>query len=144
VRVATLLVLIVACVGCNDLRDFRGTWRGPRVGSGPALNVGLTGGAQATLEIDEIDAHGIQANLSLDGLVMDQSFAPVPGAEADVLSLMSFAGSPLRVYLGFVPTIDGSGDALAIVALYPDHRVEVRVLRGGAAPVYAIFALGEA
>jgi hypothetical protein len=30
-----------------------------------------------------------------------------------------------------------------IVALYDDRRVEVRILRGGSAPLYGIFALTE-
>ena len=36
---------------------------------------------------------------------------------------------------------DGSGDALAMIALYDDQRIEVRLIRGGAQPVYAIFDL---
>jgi hypothetical protein len=143
VRVATLVLATVLAVGCNDLRDFRGTWRGPHVGDDPALNVGVVGDVQAVLGIDTIDAHGIKASLSVDNLVSNQIFTPVPGAEADVLAGMSFAGSPLRVYLGFVPTVDGMGDALAIVALYQDRRIEVRLLRGGSSPIYAIFALAE-
>ena len=36
--------------------------------------------------------------------------------------------------------LDGGGDALAVIALY-DGRVELRLLRGGAKPIYAIFSL---
>ena len=36
---------------------------------------------------------------------------------------------------------DGGGDALVVVSLYPDDRVELRVLRGGPSPLYGIFAL---
>ena len=42
---------------------------------------------------------------------------------------------------GIVATLDAGGDALAMVALYDDDRLEVRVLRGGARPIYGIFAL---
>jgi hypothetical protein len=42
-----------------------------------------------------------------------------------------------------VPVPDGGGDALALIALYDDRRVEVRVLRGGTTPLYAIFALSS-
>jgi hypothetical protein len=69
--------------------------------------------------------------------------ASLPSADADVLSGMTFAGSPLHVYLAFVPIADGDGDALAIVSLYPERRVELRILRGGAKPLYAIFPLYE-
>lgn len=138
-RLATLVVFLVAC---NDLRGFQGTWHGPRVGDSPALRVGVTPDATATLEIDGIDAHGIRGKLGVDGLVDAAEFVSIAGAEADVLSGMTFGGSPLRVYLAFVPISDGGGDALLVLALYDDRRVEARVLRGGTAPVYAIFALG--
>jgi hypothetical protein len=54
---------------------------------------------------------------------------------------MSFAGAPMRVYLAFVPAT--AGDILAIVALFDSRRIELRLIRGGGAPVYAIFALSE-
>ena len=63
--------------------------------------------------------------------------------EADALAGMTFTGAPLRVYLAFVAMPDTSGEALALIALYDDHRIEARILRGGAAPLYAIFALSE-
>jgi hypothetical protein len=47
------------------------------------------------------------------------------------------------VYLAFVGMADGRGDALALIALYDHHRVEVRILRGGSGPLYAIFALSD-
>jgi hypothetical protein len=138
VRWATL-VIVTCLAGCNDLRDFRGSWQGARVGDTPALRVGA--GDHATLTIDDLDAHHIAGRLSIDGLLSEQSFQSLDGAEADALANLTFAGDPLRVYLAFVPVPDGGGDALALIALYDDRRVEVRVLRGGAAPLYAIFAL---
>ena len=60
-----------------------------------------------------------------------------------MLAGVTFSGGPLRVYLAFAPVADAAGEALVVVALYDDHRVEVRVLRGGAAPLYGIFALKE-
>ena len=141
VRWATLLLVLAAC---SDVRDFRGTWTGPRVGDSPVLRAGVAPGAHATLAIDRIDTHGLAARLTIDGLVSDGACVSIEGAEADVLSGMSFDGSPLRVYLAFVAIADGNGEALVVVALYDPHRVEVRVLRGGAAPIYAIFSLAEA
>ena len=32
---------------------------------------------------------------------------------------------------------------LAFVSLFDDHRIEVRVLRGGPAPLYAIFTMSQ-
>jgi hypothetical protein len=63
------------------------------------------------------------------------------GAEADALSSMTFAGSPLRVYIAFADAPDGP--LTVFVALYDSQRIEVRVLRGGVNPVYGIFKLAE-
>jgi hypothetical protein len=138
VRCATL-VLVTLLAGCNDLRDFRGTWEGARVGDVSALRVGA--GERASLAIDSIDAHGLAGRLAIDGLLPEQPVSSLAGAEADALADMTFAGSPLRIYLAFVPVPDGAGEALALISLYDDHRIEVRVLRGGSSPLYAIFAL---
>jgi len=141
VRCATLalVTLLAGLAGCNDLRDFRGAWAGARVGDAAVLRVGA--GERASLAIDSIDAHGLSGRLAIDGLLPEQPFESLPGAEADVVANMTFAGAPLRVFLAFVPIPDGGGEALALIALYDDHRVEVRVLRGGSSPLYAIFAL---
>jgi hypothetical protein len=142
VRWATL-VLLLAGAACNDLRAFEGSWRGPRVGTSPALQVGVAASATAALTIDAIDTHGIRGHLSIGGLVANAEVGSLAGAEADVLAGMSFNGSPLRVYLAFMAVPDGGGEALAVIALYDDRRVEVRVLRGGSQPLYGIFALAE-
>ena len=144
VRWATWVVYLVMVVACNDLREFRATWQGPRVGEASELRVGAETTASARLAIEDIDAHGLRAALTLDGLVTDARFESLPGAEADTLAGITFPGSPLRVYLGFVTLPDGGGDALGVVALYDDQRIEVRVLRGGSSPIYAIFSLAEA
>jgi hypothetical protein len=140
VRWATLIVLLL--LGCTDVRDFRGTWQGDRVGEAAVLRVGA--GDAATLVIDSIDAHGLVARLAVPGLVDETQLDSLPGAEADALANMTFAGSPLRVYLAFAAIPDGGGDALVLIALYDDQRVEVRMLRSGTIPLYAIFALKAA
>ena len=137
-RLATILLVLAAC---NDLRGFEGGWHGARVGDAPVMRVGP--GTDCALEIDHIDRHGLVGELTITGLVDHTAFTTVPGAEADVLSGMSFGGSPLRVYLGFIAIPDGGGDALAMIALYDDRRVEARVLRGGSTPLYGIYALAE-
>jgi hypothetical protein len=143
VAVVAVVTAAIALAGCSDLRDFRGTWRGPRVGDAPIVRVGVRSSATAQLAIDDIDAHGLQGELSIDGLVTAARLESLPGAEADALANMTFSGSPLRVYLAFLAMPDGGGEALVLVALYDDHRIEVRVLRGGATPLYGIFALTE-
>jgi hypothetical protein len=141
VRWATLVLLVL--VACSDLRDFHGQWVGPRVGNAQPLDVGVPDG-QARLAIDRVDSHGLAARLTVDGLLSETAFTSIPGAEADVLSGITFSGAPLRVYLAFVPVPDGGGDAVAIIALYDDRRVEVRLLRGGSVPLYGIYTLSEA
>jgi hypothetical protein len=141
VRLATLVLF--AIVGCNDVRAFEGTWKGTRVGDPPVLRVGVAMTASATLTIDSIDTHGVRGALSISGLVDAAPFVSIEGAEADVLSGISFNGAPMRVYLAFVPIPDGAGEALAVIALYDERRIEVRVLRGGSVPLYGIFALAE-
>ena len=138
-RWATLVLL--SLLACNDLREFRGSWSGGRVGDAPALRVGA--GDACTLAIDGIDAHGLVARIAVDNLLPETPFVSLEGAEADVLANLSFSGSPLRVYLGFVPVPDLGGDAFVVIALYDDQRVQVRVLRGGVQPIYAIYALTE-
>lgn len=147
-RWATPVVVVVAAAAivlgaCSDLRDFRGTWAGPRVGEAPVVRVGVGASASAQLAIDDLDLHGLRGQLTIDGLVSAAAIESVQGAEADVLSGMTFTGAPLRVYLAFVAVADGGGDALALIALYDDRRIEIRVLRGGSRPLYAIFALTE-
>ncbi len=137
-RVILVAILLSAC---TDVRDFEGAWQGERVGDAPELRVGVAGDAVADLDLGTIDTHGLSGTLTVSGLVDAAAFASIEGAEADVLAGVTFAGSPLRVYLAFVPTSDGGGDALAVIALYDGDRCELRLLRGGATPVYAVFAL---
>lgn len=142
-RWATLVLLtILTLAACNDLREFRGDWRGPRVGDAAALHVGV-GDGSATLSIDRIDGHGLLARLAVEGLLPETPITSLPGAEADALAGITFGGAPLRVYLAFVAMADAGGEALVVVALYDDRRIEVRLLRGGTKPLYGIFALTE-
>ena len=136
---AGLVALVALVTACTDLRDFRGTWQGTQVGAAPELHVGVAAGAGAGLTIDDLDKHGLSGHLTVEQLIA-APLASVPGAEADALASMTWDGAPLRVYLAFVPTIDGGGDALAVIALY-DQRIELRLMRGGTAPLYAIFDL---
>jgi len=102
VRWATLVATgaILACVACNDLRDFRSVWEGTRVGDSPVLRVGPGDGAR--LFVDKIDTHGITGRLAVSGLMPATEFSSVPGVEADALANLTFDGAPLRVYLAFV------------------------------------------
>ncbi|HEY1558173.1 MAG TPA: hypothetical protein VGF94_25270 [Kofleriaceae bacterium] len=143
-RAVPLVLALCSLAACNDVREFRGTWSGPRVGTASVLRVGLADSATATLVIEQIDTHGFSGTVSIDGVATAVPVASMPAAEADVLAGTTWSGSPLRVYFGFFTVPDGHGDALALVALYDDRRVELRVLRSGVLPLYGIFALVEA
>jgi hypothetical protein len=136
---ATLVLLTL--IACSDLREFRGTWRGP-LGGDAALQVNPPNGP-AALAIDLVDSHHLTARLTINGLLPETVITSLPAAEADVLSDITFGGSPLKVYLAFTSVPDGGGEALVVIALYDDRRVEVRLLRGGTQPLYSIFALSE-
>ena len=136
-----LVLLLLALVACNDVREFEGRWHGARVGDNPVLYTGLPASTSCDLEITGIDAHGLTGTLTIDGLVTAAPIVSAEGAEADALSTMTFAGSPLRVYIAFADAPDGP--LTVFVALYDSKRVEVRVMRGGAKPVYGIFKLAE-
>lgn len=125
--------------GCNDVRDFEGGWVGPRVGSDPVLVVGALGMDPVELAIDSIDRFGLRGRLRV-GALLTSPLESVPGAEADVLASLTFDGAPLRTYLAFV-AVPGGDHALAVVSLYDDARVELRMLRAGDAPLYAIYVL---
>jgi hypothetical protein len=140
VRWAALVLLTL--LACSDLREFRGDWQGPRVGDGPVA-LHIAAGTSATLAIDTIAGNHLAARLAIAGVLPETMITSVPGAEADALAGITFGGNPLRVYLAFAPMPDGAGDALVVVALYDDRRIEVRLLRGGPSPLYGIFALTE-
>jgi hypothetical protein len=127
--------------GCLDVRDFEGTWTGERVGEYSELRQGFALDASATLDIAHADLRAIDARLTIPGVLDSATITPMAGAEADVLASMTFDSSPARVFLSFAGTADGGGDALVVIALYDDPRVDVRVLRGGASPLYGIFSL---
>jgi hypothetical protein len=140
VRWATLVLLTL--LACNDLREFHGTWRGARVGDA-AVTFAIPSSAQVTLAIDTITSHTFAARLTIEGLLPETPITSLDQVEADALADITFAGNPLRVYLAFVAIPDGGGEALVVVALYDDRRVEVRLVRGGTSPLYGIFALTE-
>ena len=140
VRWASLVLLLL--LGCTDLREFRGTWAGPRIGNAAALHTGVLG-TTAQLIIDHIDGHSFAARLGVDGLFPPTPISSIPGVEADALSDLTFTGDPLKVYLSFVTVPDNHGDGLLVIALFDDHRIEVRLIRGGGFPLYGIWSMSS-
>jgi hypothetical protein len=62
---------------------------------------------------------------------------PVTRAGADALGSLELPDSPLKSYILVAPLSDG--DAMAIVSLYGDQRVDLRLIRSDV--LYAVFHL---
>jgi len=73
-----------------------------------------------------------------DPLIAEALLADLAAEKPD---LVAVSGDPLKVYLSFVPIPDTHGDALLVIALFDDRRIEVRMLRGGTNPLYGIWAM---
>jgi len=137
------LLLVSAVISCTDIRDFDGTWTGPRVGDNPVLNTGFAESATATLAIADVDLNRFRATLTTSGdEFRDAAIQELPAAEADSLAELTFnTGQPARIYVTLVAATDGLGDATAFVSLHREDRVELRLVRGGQNPLYGIFFL---
>jgi len=106
------------------------------------LRQGFAASEAAELRLDRVATAEIAGTLNtVGGLFLDAPVTPLAGAEADVLGDLSFTGTPLRVFVSFVQTTDNAGDALLLTALFPEQRIELRVLRGQPVPLYGIFDL---
>ena len=142
-RHAGALVLLSAVIGCTDIRDFEGSWSGPRVGDAPVLRTGFAESTSATLVIDEVDLNRLRGTLTTSG--DEIAAAPIqelPSAEADALADLTYeSGQPARIYVTLVSASDGGGDATAFISLHREDRVELRLLRGGQQPLYGVFFL---
>jgi hypothetical protein len=90
VAVVVALITTTLVVGCQDLRDFRGTWRGARVGESAPLRVGFADDASAALTIASIDRHGLSGRLTIPDVIADAAVQSLAGAEADALADMTF------------------------------------------------------
>lgn len=141
---ALALAAAASCViGCTDIRDFEGSWIGPRVGDDPVLRAGFAELATATLEIDQVDLARFRGTLTTSG--DEFAGAPIqelPAIEADSLAELTYeTGQPARIYVTLVSASDGQGDATAFISLHREDRVELRLMRGGPSPLYGIFFL---
>lgn len=136
-----LVVAAIALSGCVDVHELQGDWSGQRIGEVPALRVGFEASASAALELDSVEQGAIAGRLTISGVIDDAQLEPIPGAQADALASLSHGGNPLAVHLAFVETSDGGGPATVFISVYDSDRIEVRVLRGGAQPLYGVFRL---
>jgi hypothetical protein len=145
IRALAVVTLGLIVIGCTDVRDFEGTWTGPRVGDDPVLRAGFDESSTATLAIDDVDLNRFRATLTTSG--DEFTGAPIqelPAIEADSLAELTFeTGQPARIYVTLVSAGDDQGDATAFISLHREDRVELRLVRGGAVPLYGIFFLAR-
>lgn len=133
-RSALLAPLAFAVAACADLGGFSGAWSGVVV-TEPALLVGMPATAKARLAIAGADRIALDAALLLDGRQI--KLRPIARAMGDGLGSLSLPDKPLRSYLLVAALPDG--DALAVVSLYEDDHVDLRLLRSDT--LYAVFHL---
>jgi hypothetical protein len=139
-RLLFAAILALAAAGCQDLRNFKGTWHGS-LSQDPALAQGFAAGSTAALEITAADTLSIHGRLSLPPLFDETALVSIAGAAADALGEAKVGSSALRTYFAFAtPT---SGDpALLVVSLFEGERVELRVVRG-TADLFGLFDLAK-
>ncbi len=127
------LVALAAC-GCSDLAGYEGDWHGTPV-TDPALLAGMPPDQNVVLHLDNVDRLQVSGSITLGTGAL--GLRPVPQAGADSLGSFELPDSPLKSYILVAPLSDG--DAMAIVSLYGDQRVDLRLIRSDA--LYAVFHL---
>ena len=133
---ATLLLV----GGCEDLRQFSGPWAGP-ISRDPNHQHGFERNATLAITVGGVTRYGLDMTLTLPGAAGTSRFEPIRHAVQDVLADMRLPGDPLRTYLGFVRST-GAEPFLAVVSLYSEGRIEIRLIRGPDA-AYGVFMLSR-
>ena len=135
-----LAAALTATAGCEDLRQFADDWSG-EISRDPQLQHGFLARSVIVAHIASATRQGVDMTITLPGQTASLRFDPIRRASGDVLADMHFAGEPLRTFLGFVTPPDQQ-PYLAVVSLYSEDRVEVRLIRGPD-ETYAVFALNR-
>ncbi len=136
-------ILALSAVGCTDLRDYTGVWRGNIVRSN-YLRHGFDSDTSAVLTVTSIDRSTMAGHLKLTPIQdatsgFDATLIPVLEAENDALGDMDFDGDPLSTYIFFVPAVDtAEASALVILSAHSGDRMEMRILRHD---LYGVFKL---
>ena len=148
-RALAVALAVVGC-GCENVDRYStgtGSLEGTVEPSG-LVRAGFVHDAVVCLELDTARLQSSPGTLSSrDGRFAKTPLRPIPALASDALSNLSFADGQVRNLLFAVR--DGAAaprDALAIVSLLDDGRVELRVLEGapgaeGAEPLYGVFPL---
>jgi hypothetical protein len=131
----------LALAGCQDLREYAGTWTG-EVSGDPELAHGFAPASNISVEISSANRDAIAFSVQLAPGAPAAPFQPIRRAAGDALGDVQFAGGPLRTFFGYV-TPPGEAPYLAIISLFAEARVELRLIRG-IDDAYGVFALHRA
>jgi hypothetical protein len=137
---AAALLGALAAAGCEDLRQFAGSWAG-EVSRDPQHQHGFGAGAVLAARIANATRYSVDMTVTLPGQTGAVRFEPIRHAADDVLADVRFAGEPLRTFFGFVSPPE-QAPYLAVVSLYAEERVEIRLIRGPN-EAYGVFALSR-
>jgi hypothetical protein len=147
------LGVALAAAGSSACDRFEryGTGRGSLEGAIEGASLVRAGFAEGTRVCLELDTGKLQSEpgsvSSTDGRFARTPLRPIPPLASDTLSNLSFADGQVRNLLFAIRERgDATRDALAIVSLLDDGRVELRLLDGapgapGLEPLYGVFAL---
>ena len=133
-----LTLTLSLAAGCEDLRQFSGQWSG-RISPDPNHQHGFDPMARLDADVGSVSRYGIDLTLTLPGATDPSRFELIRYAAQDVLADLRLPGDPLRTYLGFIRAT-GQDALLAVVSLYAEGRIEVRLIRGAQA-TYGVFLL---
>lgn len=131
---ALSMVCAVAAAGCTDLGTFAGTWMGGVVPSAE-VRVGVPETSSAVLNVTRVERTRLEGTIGLEGETV--TLRPVARAGNDALGAMELPEAPLRSFFLVAPL--RAGDALAVISLYADDRVDVRLIRSD--NLYAVYHL---
>ncbi len=149
-RLAALGLAAASLLACERL-DRYGTGSGSLEGAvetADLVRAGFAPGVRACLELDTGKLQSEPGFFSTsDGRFTKTPLRPIPPLASDSLSNLSFADGQVRNLLFAVREAGTTPrDALAVLSLLDDGRVELRVIDGapgaaGVEPLYGIFAL---
>jgi hypothetical protein len=119
-----VFLALVVLVGCSDLSTFKGRWSGSVVNH-PALLVGLSPTASVALEVDSVDRTSLAGRLQVGEETV--ALRPLSAVKSDGLGAAELPDSPLATFWVAVSLADG--DAIGVVSLFSDDKVDLRLLR---------------
>lgn len=141
--VAVLAVCALALCACEKLSERSGNYQGELVPY-DELRLGFAVGTTLDLEASFFDAHLLEGTISSsDGTFARSSLRRISKLANDKLGSFTFDGAGFTNYLYSAVVSAGpfaGREALVVISLYREARVEVRVILGAGA-LYGVFKL---